>query len=367
MKNNTSKFWLSFLIPVFCIIISLLCSCGSQQKDNNANKEETGMDNEEMLDEKYEVDSFETQPLCCLSDWALDKKGLNKNSFGLDAELYNAFVFIRTIEADYEIWARPQMSGSEPLVSTDSILSAIRQISTKPLGAHYAKEAEIFRTEMVWLMGHVDEWSDDRCPGTAFDRYSSFILDDKPLWDSTFLYPYYRLVDSLLLKYADVQKEIETLEKETIFNAIQQRVDNAKDFEEQCAIALVCSGRGSTYCGEKSLKLMSSLLNSGKYSVLLERMWIVWRALTQFYAIGSSRDAVIPNDMYNNVRKQIYISVLNHLSCHPKDTMAGACGISIVYDRNLIRNGSNMYGNEAMINLMDLRPYFYGDDSSVEE
>ncbi len=325
-----------------------------------ANEERQMKFYEELINDSLASPTKNPQGLCCLSDWALDNDKSNYVAWGLNPEIYNAYSFLFSISSDYEIWARAHMTESEPLVSTDSIVNAIKQINSKPLGS-FQKYGENFRTEIIWLMNHTDEWSHDgRNPNAAFNKFDESMYPSMIIKDSARLEHYFYLVDSLLEKYDYIQKEIASIKDDSKkFDAILEKIESTNDFEKKCAIALVCSSNYSTCMGVQSLELMASLLNSGKYSILLERMWIVWRAISQWLVVGQSRDAVIPNYNYNKVKKNIYMSIINHLKENPSDEDAAICGYVIISDINILRNGSCMYGNEAMIDLMTYCPNFW--------
>ncbi len=353
---------------ILILALSLFISCSSQKANTDLDNTPSMGTNYDSLIKRLEKDllydlsceSDNDQGLCCLSVWNLDS---NDESQILNNDLYNAFSFSHSIWADYEIWARTQLSGlDEQLVPTDSIIFAIGNISAMKLGLKHQHEAEKFQKEMVWFINNdPSKWSEGRFPGRAYNKFNDFIVDNIEIHlDTSEIYNYYRSVVALIFQYDSFQEEIETIQDDSaMFDAIHQKIEEAKSFDEQCAIALACSMKCSTFCGAYSIDLMSSLLKSGKYSVLLEQMWILWRAFSQSVLIGRSRDSVIPNYSYDKMRKRIYTTISKHVKENPQDTNAIICGLRILKHPGLIRNGENMYGNDADVDIMNYCPDFY--------
>lgn len=366
MKTRTK---IVVLGGVLTLALSLFISCPSQNQNSSLDNTPSKEDFYDSIMKEIDRRTYIPQGLCCLSAWNLDS---NEESQILNNDLYNAFLFSHSIWADYEIWARTQMSNrfEEQLVPTDSILFAIENISAKKLGLKHQHEAEIFQKEMVWLINNGPEkWSEDRFPGEAYNKYINFILEnlDSDIDTRKYIINYYRDVEALISKYDSVQKEIEAIQDDsTMIDAIRKKIESARSFDEQCAITLACSRKRSTFCGDLvgggsySIDLMSSLLKSGKYSVLLERMWILWRAFSQSTLIGRSRDAVIPNYSYDRMRKQVYTTISKHVKECPQDTNAIISGLLLVKHSGLIRNGNNILGNDADEDISNYCPGFYG-------
>ncbi len=356
------------------LALSLFFACSSQKANSdldNTSSIEIGYDSlikkleMDLLDDPSACQTDNPQGLCCLSAWNLDS---NDESQILNNDLYNAFSFSHSIWADYEIWARTQMSGSEQLVPTDGIIFAIENISAKKLGLKHQHEAEKFQKEMVWFINNGPEkWSEDRFPLSAYNKYYDFVVDNIEHFETSKVYNYFSYVDALISKYDSVQKEIEAIQDDsTMINAICQKIEGARSFDEQCAITLACSMKSSTFRGTYSIDLMSSLLNSGKYSILLERMWILWRAFSQS-VLGRSRDAVIPNYSYDRMRKQVYTTISKHVKENPQDTNAITCGLCLINHPGMVRNGDYMFGNDADVDIMNYCPDFYGHTAEDED
>lgn len=372
MKTHTKTVALGIILT---LALSFFVSCSSQKANSdldNTSSMEIGYDSlvnrleMDLLDDPFACQTDNPQGLCCLSAWYLDSEEESKI---LSNDLYNAFAFSHSIWADYEIWARTQMSGSEQLVPTDSILFALENISAMKLDTMYQKEAEKFKKEMVWFISNGPEkWSDDRFPGRACNKYNVFVVDNIEIHpDTSEIFNYYRSVEALIYQYDSTQIEIEAVQDDSaMFDAIRKKIEEANSFDEQCAITLACSMKNSTFCGIYSIDLMSSLLKSGKYSILLERMWILWRAFSQS-VLGRSRDAIIPNYSYDRMRKQVYTTISKHVKENPQDTNAITCGLCLINHPGMVRNGDYMFGNDADVDIMKYCPNFYGFMEKDEE
>lgn len=303
------------------------------------------------------------QGLCCLCNWWIEDSTLPIATNGRKLEqLYNTYAYSNSIWADYEIWARSSITGNVGLVSNDSIISAIRNVNYNAVkDPRYSKQALRFKNQMVSLLRDKTSWSEKHSPGYAAYQYDSLVTNRIALEivDTTMIDKYFNSIDSLLLRCLSVQEEISKYEEGKRFKAILDKIQQARSFDEQCAIALVCSSRSSTYNGLWSLRLLKQILESGHYSILLERMWIVWRAFAQQDMCGMSRDSYIPNYNYDKLRKRIFKTIVKHLSNSNDDKMAIIQTVFLASHPCLIRNGSFIAGNDAPMEIMNYCPHFY--------
>lgn len=106
---------------------------------------------------------------------------------------------------------------------------------------------------------------------------------------------------------------------------------------------------------------MKSLLESGRYTLMLQQFWHSWRVLYQFECCGLSIDSSIPNSYYNSMRKKVLATYIRHLEANPDDEHAFYAAMDLLVKRNLCRYGDVPGGNEALTDMQE----FYGDASNA--
>jgi len=144
---------------------------------------------------------------------------------------------------------------------------------------------------------------------------------------------------------------------------------SCKTFDEQCSLWRNWANCEKSGIDDEWIAVVGcALMKSGKYSPILHRIWITWRAICQGLYFGSSRDSSIPNDFYNEYRKMCYTTCLKRIERHPDDVYAMNCAAAIGGRTNMNRFGQNYFGNEAMIErAMMLPKRYHSDDESDED
>lgn len=128
-------------------------------------------------------------------------------------------------------------------------------------------------------------------------------------------------------------------------------LNNASCFDEQCRLAL-CGGR--LIPEYVALPVMSELLQCGKFSRYLYVLWDGWRSLLQTEYFGRSRDSVIADELYNIMRKKVFLTTLHYADQCPNDTMALYNLMKLTITPCIIRNGNYFYGNDANLTVWEL-------------
>lgn len=310
------------------------------------------------------TDSGNLQKLCCLGDWKLKLPNEYKsNAQCPDMELlYNALAFEHSINSDYEIWARTQTTGDdEGLVQTDSIVDAINGMDCSFPHKKLNVCSVQFRDAIVEIIRHPEQVDEACNPNLALSEFENYVYSNYVvnLLDSNALCSYDETIDSMLAKYDKIVNKVSQTEEDKRFSIILDYLKSAKTFDEQCGIALACCMKQNTYCGVWSLHMLACLMESGKYSVLLEKMWNVWRLLTQMEFFGMSRDSVIPNHLYDIYRKKVYTTSAKYISKNGEDNMAFVMSVFLASRNGIIRNGSFIMGNDTMIELYSVCPGFF--------
>lgn len=326
-------------------------------------KEDDVMDIEYMalVADNSDEEPEDMQGLCTTKEWWFVHP--NRLTGSDDAKrlvkLYNYCSLNNAIGADYEIVLRALMTGDESMVQAKAVANAIWTMDMGPLASSPA--ANDFREELAWAVGNYGSWTEENSPNASFMKFSDIIfeLDSECNVDTVELAGYFQEVSSVIEKYSHVQEQIASLDEEVRFGEVLKHVSEAQTFEEQCGIVLACSSHNETFADVWSLKLMRQLLESGRYSLLLDRMWIIWRTLSQTTLCGTSRDSIIPNYSYEKMRKKVFATLIGQMSKEPSDKMIRVQALVLCSYSHLIRNGSFIYGNDAALYMHYYCPDFY--------
>ena len=306
------------------------------------------------------------QGLCTLTTWWTENPYPGDATLDSLVQFYNLQAYTHAILADYEIWERAWQKGYDtPMVPTDSIKRAILGMDISALGDGVRhNEAEVLRDEIVWCINNADDFSESRNPWMAINRFDSVAVLEllNGIAAEEEYRAFYAVMDSMINSYSSVQQEIASLDEDKRFETILDKVSNAMSFDDQCGIVMTCSMHSETYTSFWMPMLMQSLLQSGKYSNLLGRIWVLWRAVVQREEFGMSRDSYIPNYSFDKIRRQAFLTTLRHIHFNPDDRQAVISAEMFASHPILIRNGSFIMGNDATIEFMTYCPDFYGDE-----
>ncbi len=293
-----------------------------------------------------------------------------------DAEsMYNTYALMHNVWANVEIWARQILTGNE----IDNIEDYVAPIKEKEFSFDselFDQEAKKFRDNVVVFITNCKVTDD----GITFDdpKYSnlptpedSYIYLDSILAhrcilsnvDTLLLYNFEERIDTIIAKYKSIQQKVENASDDKKTEIFLSEMQNAKSFDDQCGIVLACCLKNKSFCGEWTVEVLKRLMDSGQYSPLLDRVWIVWRAFSQTEFFGLSRDSYMPNEMYESMRAKVFMTAINHLADKKDDKKdvdtCKAMIANLLGHTCLIRNGSFVMGNDAPIQIMTYCPGFY--------
>lgn len=290
----------------------------------------------------------------------------SKNPFlAQAADAYNAAALGWGMWSDYEVYAWEDFGMEKEAID------AVNNVDVSIFkDKRFRQSAEKYKQDVVemYKKGY-ENWNDEYNPCTVLDAYMDDLKDVyyKP-WKE----------DSMETVLLDVRKKLEALSNDTYARYQKEKDDRqrvkealsilqySKDFTHQCSFWLRWANthvKGS----EDDFWLLATgtqLLKSGTYYPELNRIWTIWRDLYQMQFGGMSRSSEIPNGYYNEMRAQCYRTCLKWIEKHPDDYVAINCASLLAGKVNLLRLGSNPFGNEAMTEIIEECPGRLGD---VEE
>lgn len=279
-------------------------------------------------------------------------------------DFYNSSAIVWNVWSNFELWFR--FSSIDDEFEGDDIIDDIESIETgiltndtlRNIGKWYKKKvAECMRTS--------GEDEDYDGPYTARDSIMEVIsacqyqfYDDEEAFDSQMEKMYtacHALAESRIERYNKAS------EAERTGVAITELMA-CNTFDEQCSFLLLWANNSRSMDDDTWIMAVAErLMQSGNYNPQLFDVWYTWRSLCQSMEFGASRDSFIPNDYFNGYRRICYMSCLRRIEQHPDDLFAMNCAALLAGTTNMNRFGGNMFGNEAMVEMVSSMPKRYED------
>lgn len=297
-------------------------------------------------------------------------EGSNQPFLGYAEDFYNSCALSWNVWSNHEVWYRGHTACL--LRDDEDVFKSIEAINVNIIkDSKVRKAAQNFKDSLLLIMKtEPDEWDEDYSPMSLVFSYNDII-------ESSVVYKYFDDEES----FSDSMSNAMPIAWEMAMDKYQHYLDaeedeqagimlremaSCKTFDEQCSLWCNWADCKKSSVDDEWIAIAGcALMKSGKYSFLLNNIWITWRAICQCLYFGGSRDSSIPNDFYNEFRKMCYISCLNRIARHPDDVYAMNCAAAICGRSNLNRYGRNPIGNEAMIEMAMMLPerYHSKDDS----
>ena len=100
--------------------------------------------------------------------------------------------------------------------------------------------------------------------------------------------------------------------------------------------------------------LLRDFIESGTYSIYLPEAWRFWRCLMFEAYCGLSTFSYIPNGPFNKMRATCAATILRHIAKHPDDDLAIKQFMLLGSYHDYIRFGPFLYGNQSLLDEMNL-------------
>ena len=288
-------------------------------------------------------------------------------------DLYNSCMFFWNLYSNFEVWQANQMS--DMLAPDDNVKRSIEGFDANVIHDKDTRDAaQNFKDSMLLLMAITsDEWTEEANPMNCMEsmkevlesRAYKFFEDEETFYESL-----EKVMDASEDMAMDKFQHYLDADKEKQLKVILGELAACQNFDEQCSLwRNWANNKKSGFEDDWILLVGKALMDSGKYSPNLNRIWITWRAICQINYFGLSRYSDIPNQYYNEYRKKCYITCLKRIAAHPDDVFAMNCAAAIGGRTNMNRFGQNYFGNEAMIERAMMMPkrYHSADDSDEED
>ena len=325
---------------------------------------EHGKENTEQVDNvpdnsiAEEVMEFHIEPLCDKDIYFKPDTTAQGNAVVNDMiDLANGYAILRAAYCDAELWFRfgEVVSDTIKLLRT----SVIRDKGIRAAAEQYVQTlVDILpRDTALWDQNQSDTilWDKvmDACGAFAdrlsrrFDlsHYGMFTAEDAERYmDAGQFIPDYDSIYVLRLEQTDDNERY-----------LKLMAEQAQSFDSQCLYAVEYAHQRRYEEPHAAIPMLEALMTSGKFSRYLHKVWCTWRVLRQM-AESPSRDGMILNLEYNQMRYRCLNTILKQIVRNPKDIRAinDFCFLA-TYD-NITRYGNSLFGNSVLLEQMMLFP-----------
>ena len=275
-------------------------------------------------------------------------------------DVANGYAILRAAYCDAELWFR--FGG----VVNDTIrllrTSVIRDNGIRAAAEQYVKTlVDILpRDTALWNQSDSILWD------KVWDAYRAFA--DK--LSSRFALSHYgTITEKDVERYMDIEQFIPNYD--SIYNLRKDQSESNErylklmaeqnpNFDKQCLYTVEYAHQRRYEEPHAAIPMLEALMASGKFSRYLHEVWRTWRVLRQL-AESPSRDGMILNLEYNQMRFRCLDTILKQIIRNPKDINAinDFCFLA-TYD-NITRYSEFMFGNSAPLEHMMLFPEILED------
>ena len=286
-------------------------------------------------------------------------------------DFYNSCALSWNVWSNHEVWYRGHTA--DLLRYDEDVKKSIEAVSVNIIkDANVRRAAQNFKDSIILIMKtEPDEWDEDFNPMDLLISYNDVIesvaykfYDD----EETFVESLDSVMDIAEGMVMNKHQHYLDAEEEEQAGVMLGEIAICKTFDEQCSLWRNWANCKKSVIDDEWITVVGcALMKSGKYSPILHRIWITWRAICQGLYFGSSRDSSIPNDFYNEYRKMCYTTCLNRIARHPDDIYAMNCAAAIGGRTNMNRFGQNYFGNEAMIERAMMMPKRYHSKDTEDD
>ncbi len=275
-------------------------------------------------------------------------------------DMANGYAILRAAYCDAELWFR----FGEVVNDTISLLktSVIKDKGIRAAAEQYVKtlvdilprdtalwdEADSVLWTQVWS-AH-SSFANKLSDRFSLSRYGNFSEKDAKR---------YLNIEQFIPNYDSIcgLRKQQTEENERYLKLMAEQ---AKDFDRECLYTVEYAHQRRHEEPHVAISMLEALMKTGKFSRYLHEVWRTWRVLRQV-AQSPSRDGIIPNLEYNQMRNLCLNTILKQIVKNPKDIYAinDFCFLA-TYD-NIIRYSEFLFGNSAPLEHMTLFPEIMED------
>lgn len=270
-------------------------------------------------------------------------------------DVANGYAILRAAYCDAELWFRFGMVVNNEIGQLKA--STIKDADIRLAAEQYVRKLVLIIPVDTAKRNETDSLLWDQ----VWNAYKSFA--DK--LSIRFSLSHYGLItEKDVQKYMDIEQFISN--HDSIYNLRKQQseenerylklmAEQTPSFDRECLYTVEYAHQRRHEEPHTAIPMLEALMKSNKFSRYLHEVWRTWRVLKQV-AQSPSRDGIISNLEYNQMRYRCLNTILKQIVKNPKDIYAinDFCFLA-TYD-NINRYSEFMFGNSAPLEHMMLFP-----------
>ena len=272
----------------------------------------------------------------------------------------NGFAIMRDAYCDAELWFRLGMIVNDEIgeIKTDVIKDEGIRIAAekyvKTLVDVLPRDTALWdeRDSVVWakVWKAYTSYGDKLSKRFALEHFGTIMAEDVDQFlDGRKFIPNYDSIYALRLEQSEENERY-----------LKKMAQQASDLDRKSLYTIEYAHQRHFDDSHPALPMLEELMASKEYSRYLYVVWQTWRCVKQV-GISPSRDGMILNLEYNQMRFRCLNTVLKQIVNHPKDIMAINQFMFLASYDNIIRYSSYMFGNSAPLEQMMLFPEILDD------
>ena len=270
-------------------------------------------------------------------------------------DVANGYAILRAAYCDAELWFRFGMVVNNEIGQLKS--GTIKDADIRLAAEQYVRKLVLIMPVDTAKRNETDSLLWDQV-GEAYNSFADKL-------SSRFSLSHYGQITEMdVQKYMDIEQFI--LNYDSIYNLRKQQTEENErylklmaeqtpSFDRECLYTVEYAHQRRHEEPHTAIPMLEALMKSGKFSRYLHEVWRTWRVLKQV-AQSPSRDGMILNLEYNQMRYRCLNTILKQIVKNPKDIYAinDFCFLA-TYD-NITRYSKCLFGNSAPLEQMMLFP-----------
>jgi len=353
--NNSSMKKLIFGIVAIIIAGIVVVALHKQGKEEDKQVADVGIETIEG-DDGFSIETLSDKDIYFKADTVLPDNPVINDMM----DLANGYAILRAAYCDAELWFRFGMVVNNEIgrLKTGTIKDADIRLA-----------AEQYVRKLVLIMP-VDTAKWNETDSLLWDQVQEAYKVFANKLSSRFALSHYgQITEKDVQRYIDIEQFIPNYD--SIYNLRKRQseenerylklmAEQTPSFDKECLYTVEFAHQRRHEEPHTAIPMLEALIKSGRFSRYLHEVWLTWRVLKQV-SQSPSRDGIISNLEYNQMRYRCLNTILEQIVKNPRDIYAinDFCFLA-TYD-NITRYSEYLFGNSAPLEHMMLFPEIFED------
>ena len=345
------------IFGIVAIIIAgiVVVALHKQGKEEDKQVADTGIETIEG-DDGFSIETLSDKDIYFKADTVLPDNPVINDMM----DLANGYAILRAAYCDAELWFRFGMVVNNEIgrLKTGTIKDADIRLA-----------AEQYVRKLVLIMP-IDTAKWNEKDSLLWDQVQEAYKVFANKLSSRFVLSHYgQITEKDVQRYMDIEQFIPNYD--SIYNLRKRQseenerylklmAEQTPSFDKECLYTMEFAHQRRHEEPHTAIPMLEALIKSGRFSRYLHEVWLTWRVLKQV-AQSPSRDGIISNLEYNQMRCRCLNTILEQIVKNPRDIYAinDFCFLA-TYD-NITRYSEYLFGNSAPLEHMMLFPEIFED------